>query len=239
MSVTPEQLAAYADGELDEATARAVEQAVAMDHDLQGQLAAHRALKARLSTHFAPIAEQAVPGHLSRLLQTGTESGLDTGEVVNLADARKRRSPLLPSSRRWLRYLGPALAASLILAIVGIGLRPSARYADGPLATTLDGQLAADQTGNEPVQVLISFRDRNGEFCRGYAHGSVSGIVCRNDRGWKVIHQFEGGPSASTEFRQAGSGGEQLFAAAQEMAAGAALDEAEERAARANDWKRP
>ena len=60
ISITPERLAAYADGELDGETARAVETAIAADPALQAQVAAHRALKARLSAHFAPIAAQPV-----------------------------------------------------------------------------------------------------------------------------------------------------------------------------------
>ena len=42
---------------------------------------------------------------------------------------------------------------------------------------------------------------------------------------------------ASTEFRQAGSADAAIMAAAQDMAAGSALESAAEKAARANGWK--
>src|SRR5690606_11603626 len=66
MTIPPELLAAYADGELDAEAARAVEAEIAGNPALQAQLAAHRALRARLAAHFAPIAEQPVPERLKQ-----------------------------------------------------------------------------------------------------------------------------------------------------------------------------
>lgn len=234
MSVTPEQLAAYADGELDAAAARAVEAELAKSADLQAQLAAHRALKARLAAHFAPIAQQPVPEHLEALLRDAASTKPDDGKVIDLGSARERRSVRQP--RGWARYVGPALAASLILAIVGIGLRPSGNLAEGALAEALDKQLAAEQTGGEPVRILISFRDKAGAYCRGYAEAGGNGIACREDRGWRIVQKFTGAGAGSSEYRQAGSGTEQLFEAAQDRANGDAFDDRAERAAKDRRW---
>lgn len=245
MSVTPEQLAAYADGELDAAMARTVEQALAQSTELQARLAAHRALKARLAAHFAPVAAEPVPDRLTRLLQAQLlqeppPARPDDGTVIDFAAARERQAmrPPRTGARAWARYVGPALAASLILAIVGFGLRPSGQYAQGALADALGQQLTAGQTGGEPVRILISFRDRLGAYCRGYAQSSGTGIACRDDSGWKIVQRFGSEAPAAGEYRQAGSGAEQLFAAAQNLASGAALDDNAERAAIAQDWQR-
>ena len=106
MSVTREQIAAYADGELTGAELAEVEAALAADPALAEQVERHRELKKRLGAHFAPFAEQPVPERLTTLLQTGAESA----GVVSFAAERRRRG-LAPMVRRWAPIAGPALAA--------------------------------------------------------------------------------------------------------------------------------
>jgi hypothetical protein len=227
--ITPELLAAYADGELDAETARAVEAEIAQKPDLQAELAAHRALRARLAAHFAPIAEKPVPEPLRQAVLAGEEP-----RVIDFAtEARKRRAPAAPG--RWMRIAGPALAASLVLALVGLSLWPSGDYARGDLAETLDGQLVATQAADAPVRILISFRDKQGHYCRGFAGEARSGIACRDDSGWRLHRLYEGSAPASTEFQQAGSA--ELMAAIQNMAAGPALDAEDEARAARLGWR--
>ena len=98
MTVTREDLAAYADGELPPERAQQVAQAVERDPELVQQLAAHRALKDRLAGHFAPIAEQPVPDRLSAMLAR------ETAPVSDIATAREKRqaelNALLPDVTR-------------------------------------------------------------------------------------------------------------------------------------------
>jgi anti-sigma factor RsiW len=61
MSISPEMLAAYADDQLDGAERAMVEQALAQDPALAQEVATHRALRARLVAHFAPILEETLP----------------------------------------------------------------------------------------------------------------------------------------------------------------------------------
>ena len=230
-SITPERLAAYADGELDGETARAVETAIAADPALQAQVAAHRALKARLSAHFAPIAAQPVPERLRAAVFTPQEA-----EVVDIAAARARRERQMP---RWTWIAGPALAASLALAFFGLGRdpAPTGPYAGGALAQALDDQLAATQRPDAPVRVLLSFRDAGGRFCRGFSGASESGIACRDSAGWRLEKRFGGTERAATEYRQAGNEAADVLAAAQDMAAGPALDAPGEAAAAKRGWQ--
>lgn len=227
MTPTPEQIAAYADGQLEGAELAAVEAAVSADPALRRQVAAHRALRDRLAGHFAPIAEEPVPDRLAALLAQPATN------VVNLADARARRSGL----PRWIWAAGPALAASLVLAVMVTNRSgQSAGYADAQLAAALDNQLVADQPASAPVRVLLSFRDRSGTYCRAFSGQAASGIACRDTSGWKLRSLGAAPAGGGTEYRQAGSDAA-IMQAAQAMAAGPALDADQERAARSGGWR--
>ncbi len=239
MRVTEELLAAYADGELDPARQAEVESAIADDPALGRKVAAHRALKVTLAAHYAPIAQEPVPPSLAALLATpAQDSGLGAAEVVSLAAARQKRG--LPAAlRRWAPLAGPALAASLILAIVQPWQAGTPEgYAGGDLAAALDTQLAATQVDQTGTRILLSFARADGDLCRAWRGADSGGIACRDDTGWKIERQFALGAAQGTEFRQAGSETD-LLAAAQYMAAGEALDAEGERAARARGWKQP
>lgn len=239
MSVTEEMLAAYADGELGGAEQAEVEAAIAADPALARKVKAHLALRATLSAHYAPIAEEAVPPGLAALLVRPTQdAGVGEAGVVSFAAARQKRG-LAPAVRRWAPIAGPALAASLVLAILQPWQASTPEgYAQGGLAAALDTQLAATQPDEAGTRILLSFARENGDLCRAWRGDDTGGIACRDETGWKIEQQFALGDPQGTEFRQAGSDAE-LLAAAQNMAAGDALDAEAERAARARGWKQP
>lgn len=226
MTPTPEQLAAFADDQLEGTERAGVAAAIAADPMLAQQVEAHRALKARLGRHLAPIAQQPVPDHLAALLRPQQD------KIVNLPTAwiARRRLP------RWTWIAGPALAASLVLAIA-LGPHQTEGYADTEVARALDSQLVADQPANGRVKVLLSFRDASGNFCRAYESGSQAAIACRDTSGWKLTDRADaqGAKPSAGQFRQAGSPGS-ILARAQSMAVGAALDAQQEVAARQVSW---
>ena len=127
--------------------------------------------------------------------------------------------------RRWAPIAGPTLAASLVLAVwqPWQGNAPPEGYADASLAAALDTQLAATQPDDAETRILLSFEAAGGELCRAFSGGTLSGIACRDQTGWRLERMINRGPAQTTEFRQAGSE-QQLFAAAQEMAVSGALD---------------
>lgn len=224
---TPEQIAAFADGQLEGAELERIAAAVAADPALEKQVAAHRALAQRLGAHFAPVAAEPVPDHLAALLKAPQDN------VASLADARARRK----GPPRWAWLAGPALAASLVLALT---LRPAndAGYADAQLASALDSQLVAGQQADAPVRVLLSFRDSGGAYCRAFERAASAAIACRDAQGWQLRNHSSAssGGAPAGEYRQAGSAGD-VLAAAQAMAAGPALSAEEELAARRNGWR--
>jgi hypothetical protein len=232
MMISPDLLAAYADDELDAETARRVEMAIADSPQLQADLAAHHALRKRLAAHFSPIAEQPIP----ELLRQAVMGDEEASNVIDLAaQARKRHAPLMPA--RWARVVGPALAATLVLALIGFGLRPSnSNYAQGDLAQALNDQLVATQKTDSPVRVLLSFQDKQGHYCRGFTGQARSGIACRDDRGWRLIKILDGTQGGYTEYRQAGNPDMAVMAAIQDMAEGEALDAAQEDRALRQGW---
>ncbi len=230
MSVTPEVLAAFADGELDDLTSARVSRAIAADPGLAAQLEAHLALKAQLGAHFAPILAQPVPERLTEPLDQARK-------VVDFAAVRARRKVWQVPA--W-RFAGPALAACLVIALLiprGDDAAPEVgRVASGALAQLLD-ESPSGATASAGGRILLSFRDNAGRVCRGYAGTAQSGIACHESDGWRIRVVAPGERTQTVDYRQAGSGAAEVMEAAQALAAGPAFDAAEEQAARANGWK--
>lgn len=228
MTIDPELLMAYADGELGPIEAKRVERAIAADPALGEEVTRHRALRARLDGHFAVVAEEPVPDRLAAMIRTS---------AVDLPTRRNHRR--MPT---WAPWSG-AVAAALVLGLfVGRGLpeqgvvqtRDGQLFAAGSLAGALDHELAAN---NGAVQMIVSFRDREGRYCRVFRSPPADGIACHEAKGW-ALRQTMGGSRASTSsYAQAGSADAALMAAAQELMAGEPLDATAEKRARAAGWK--
>lgn len=226
MTISREDIAAFADGELTGERQAEVAAAVAADPTLAADVEAHRALKARLAGHFAPIAEQPVPDHLAAMLRP------KEAEVVDFAAARerveaKRRLP------RWSLYAGPALAASLALAL--FLPRGGSDELDPQLLAALDSQLVSEQPSDGDTRILLSFRNREDQFCRAYSVPGRSAIACRTSGGWEDRAEVEYSPGSSTDYRQASTN--PIFEQVQEMADGPALDAEQEAAALKSGWR--
>ncbi|MBX7496995.1 hypothetical protein K3172_14125 [Qipengyuania sp. 6B39] len=226
MTITREDLAAFADGELSGEREAEVAAAIAADPALALEVEAHRALKAKLAGHFAPIAEQPVPEALAALLQPREAEVVDFAAARERVEARRR----IP---RWGWVAGPALAASLALALF---LPRGGSSLDEELVASLDNQLVADQAADAETRILLSFRNRKDELCRAYTVPGRSGISCKTASGWEQRADVEYAANSSTDFRQASTN--QIFEQVQEMAEGPALDAQAEAEAKANGWRR-
>lgn len=235
MSVTPEMIAAFADGELDGEERARVEAAIAADPELALQVERHHRLKAMLASRYAPIAAAPVPDRLTDLIAPPARPDAVSGEVVSLAEARARRG-LAPMVHRWLPVAGPALAASLVLAIWQPWQRAEPTgYAPAELANVLESRLVADQPADASPRVLLSFAARDGRLCRAWRDAARGGIACRDADGWKIERALRLGGVGTGEYRQAGTDAD-LLTAAQDMAAGDALDADAERRAKKRGW---
>lgn len=231
-------LAAYADGQLSLEQAREVEQVLVADPAARAVVDAHRDLRDQLAAHFDPILTAQVPDRLTALLRSKDERG---AEIIDFAAAaHKRAKPFVPG--RWVRFAGPALAATVVLGLVGVGLRErgsrtDSEFAGVEVASALDNQLVASQPADARVRVLLSFKDRRGAVCRAYAASGQSGIACHEGGGWRIAKHFGGDARSTGDYRQAESANTAAMNAAQDMAPEGALDAASEAEARQQGWR--
>jgi hypothetical protein len=232
MKFSHETLMAYADGELDAETRRAIEAEMAIDPQLAQEIDRHRALRVDVGRAFAGVLTEPVP---DRLLRTATKT---------------RTAP----RRQWSWPEWTSIAASLVIGVFGgyLMLRPErvngiiASAADGhviasgALAQALSEQLSSQD--DSAVDIGLSFRSKSGEYCRTFATheaNPVVGFACRDAEVWR-IDMLATPPSAESrgDYRMAST---QLPApilqAIAERMQGEALDEDEEAIARQHRWR--
>jgi hypothetical protein len=220
-------LMAYADGELDEVSRARVERALAEDPELRARLAQQQRLRATLAAHYGPAAEEEVPERLRAMLETN---------VVRFAPAGPR--PLWQSLAALAAtlVLGLALGRTLLAPAVPVGIAHGTMVAQGPLADALETQLASAQPADAATRIGLSFAASDGRLCRTFDGAAVSGLACRDDRGWQLVMTTAapGGPRG--DYRQAGSS-PLVAQAAQELMTGEAFDAEAERRARDSGWR--
>ncbi|WP_260927003.1 hypothetical protein [Novosphingobium sp. 9] len=256
MSVSDNDLAAFADGELAPDEAERVRAALAADPALAQRLEAQRKLRAMLGAHLDPVLEEPVPPVWTAMIEkaraskgeVAAEPEAEAAPVIDFAAAKAQREalPLTPPRTAWLWRAGPAIAASLVLGLfLGTQLVPRGQvverggqlFAAGALKRGLDTQLASAQADGG-VRILTSFRRGDGDFCRVYEASASAGLAC-HDQGHWVLERTTGRESGETgEYRQAGSAEADLMTAAQDMAKGDPLDATAEQQARASGWEK-
>lgn len=206
---------AWVDGELHGAEAERVEAAVANDAEWRALAERHRRMKARFAAAFDPIARP-------------------PAEVISLAEVRARRAAAAAPTRGWRRWAaGGAIAASLVAGLFVLQDRDGAGGGGvpAPVAVALNDQLSGDAG---PVRVALSFRDRNGRYCRSFTGETLSGVACRAGKDWQMRYTAPGAAPA-TDYRMAGIDGARAKAI-MGMIAGEPLDRSQEDAARRADW---
>ncbi|MBL0922888.1 MAG: anti-sigma factor [Sphingomonadaceae bacterium] len=230
MSFDRATIAAYVDGELDLVTSRRIEKSIAEDAGVAKAVEDERALRARLSARFDPVAQEPVPNRLAALL---------SGNVDNSLSERRLPKWYRPSVLQW-----GAMAASLVVGMMigGTALDRDGGYvrdnggrivAAGALADALDSQLASTQASTAKVRIGISFANADGQYCRTFESASLDGIACKAGSDWQLRRTMTGGDTS--DYRQASAG--ELVEAAAGMMADDPLDAAAEKAAAENGWR--
>ncbi|TLY90096.1 MAG: hypothetical protein E6K23_03330 [Gammaproteobacteria bacterium] len=245
MNFSDETVMAYADGELDAASRAAVEAAMATDPQLAQRVARHRALRERLRAALDPVLDEPPP---ERLLE-GVRGAPAPRRAANVVALKRKAAP------RWSWPQWGAIAASLVGGVLlgplllrapaGAALvtRDGQVLASGVLARALTEQLASDQPRGAPVQIGVSFRARNGDYCRTFVlreQSALAGLACRGREAWRleVLAQTPAQPAAAADYRPAGSALPASVARTlDELIAGEPLDAAGETGARARGWK--
>jgi hypothetical protein len=241
MRFSDEMLMAYADGELDLVACAEIEAAMAKDPAVARAVERHRLLAGRIHTAYDGVLEEPVPADLAALVADPEDA-----RVVELASARAARRIAVGN---WRLPAWTAIAASMLLGLfVGLLLF---RGSSGPYEETDRGLLArgelaeglatelASAPGHSKVRIGVSFRNREGNFCRSFTYereAPIAGLACHSGEDWKIRVLAET-PASSGELRAAASMPMAVLQAVDVSIAGQALDAAAEEKAREAGWR--
>jgi hypothetical protein len=194
---------------------------------------------------FEKVLDQPVPDRLARSARGAAATESKQGGNVLQFPARTGRTPATAwHAREWW-----AMAASLVLGAViswrvftldagPIVAAPEGLVARGQLASALEGQLASEQSGTEPVHIGLTFRARDGNYCRSFVLtvSRTAGLACRTESTWQVA-VTDSSTLSHGELEPASSGVTPAVLRAIEIRAdGATLDAEGEQRARAAGW---
>ncbi len=211
MHFSDQILMAFAEGELDEATRRAVEDAMREDQALARRVAQYKARPEQRSDVFATFgpAEGAPPRRkppLRAVVSRGTVVQLDAVRASRAA-SHAQAAPAEPE-RRWAWLEWTALCLSLVFGLLAgaffsaqwhaeergatpIGGRDGGLLAQGALAAALSQQLSGAAPPTQGgARIGLSFVSMEGQYCRTFSVGRpghyLAGLACRSGQEWKL-----------------------------------------------------
>ena len=198
-----------------------------------------QAERRRLAAAFDGVLTEPIPDRLSALLREPVATAAPPpAPVVDLAAVRAQRR----SMNHWMAWGG--MAASLVLGTV-IGTRlpsdatggtDSRALARGPLAQALDTQLASTPLGD--IAVPISFKAKDGRWCRSFSSPQNAGLACRDADGAWALQVLTAAVPTSSGMRQAGTALPPAVLSAIDAAmTGETLNAEQEKAARDSGWR--
>jgi hypothetical protein len=244
MKFSDEMLMAYADGELDLVARAEIEAAMARDPKVAAAVERHRALASRVRSAYGGVLEEPVPEKLASLV-----AGPGAAPVVELAAMRTvRDARAMPGGWRLPQWA--ALAASVAIGLfVGLLLMrgPAAPYEETAAGLVARGELdealttrLASSADDADVRVGISFRDREGGYCRTFhmhRDAPLAGLACRSGEEWK-LEVLATAPAHRGELRPAAAMPMAVLHAVDAAIEGEPLDAAAESAARDAGWRK-
>ncbi|QYF91750.1 hypothetical protein KY495_13180 [Massilia sp. PAMC28688] len=251
MSYSDETLMAFADGELDEATRREVEQAMRQDPALAAKVRQHQALRANVFGAYAGTLDEEVPQRL--------QAAARSSKVVHLNNVRPLRNAPPPAAppadkRSWSWPEWGALAATLVMGVIAGGLgtqelggaqqfasfdaKAGALTAEGRLDEALSQQLASAGTEADFVRLGVSFVSKEGSYCRSFTLPQTAGLACRSGNQWRIPVMATTVVAGAGAYRQASAMPSAVLDAIDERISGKALDANAEKVAQMQGWKR-
>ena len=247
MNYDDQTLMAYADGELDEVQRAEIAAAMEQDPELAHRVQRQRALRAEVAGAFASVIDQPLPERLVAATRGGgVESAQRTQPRAEVVQFPGRVAP--PVGRQWGGRQWAAMAASLVLGVLlSLKLFTSpeplmtashgALAASGALARALDQQQASTQRESDLVQIGVTFRTRDGRYCRSFAlrAADTAGLACHVDGEWQ-IPVTAAAPAAEGGLRPAASPPPAVLQAIEARISGEPLDAADEELARRSGW---
>lgn len=181
MKFSQEMLMAYADGELDAETRRAIEAEMALDPQVAQEVERQRALRAEVGAAFAGVLGEQMP---DRLLRAAT------------------KAKPAPQRRQWAWPHWTSIAASLVIGVfAGRALLQPPGAQDQMIVSGTDGHIVAggaldralsEQLSSQDgagIHIGLTFRSHSGEYCRTFGTRgalNVVGFACRDAEAWRI-----------------------------------------------------
>ncbi|MFG6432756.1 hypothetical protein [Roseateles sp. LYH14W] len=190
-----------------------------------------KAERRRLSAAFDGVLSEPVPDRLTALLAEPVP------QVVDLGAMRAQRRGM----SNWAAWGG--MAATLVLGtLIGTRLAPPGMDEAGRVLVTGDIDEALNRHlasfSPDAVNVQVSFKAKDGRYCRTFSTDASAGLACRQPDGAWVLKHLAALPASGGAMRQAASSlPASVLAAVDETIAGEALNAAQEQAARDAGWK--
>jgi hypothetical protein len=169
--------------------------------------------------------------------------------VVDLAARRASRSrPAFGGAARPWALLAAGVAAGVLVVSLFTNRSPGLYsthgrelVAQGGLAQALDRNLASAPESAAPIRVGLSFKARDGRYCRTFtvAASSLAGLACREGLAWDIrAAVFTRSASTEGAYRTAAaSTPAPIVAAVQDLIEGSPLDAKGEAEAKARGWR--
>jgi hypothetical protein len=192
-----------------------------------------KAERRRMAAAFDGVLNEPVPDRLKALLAEPAPAA----QVVDLGAVRAQRRGM----SSWAAWGG--MAATLVLGtLMGTQLTSPGMDRAGELLVSGDIERALNRhlAGFSPdaVNVQLSFKAKDGRYCRTFSTDASAGLACRQPDGAWVLKHLAALPRSGGQMRQAASGlPPSLLAVIDETIAGDALNPAQESAARDAGWK--
>jgi hypothetical protein len=243
MGITDQLLMAYVDGELSPDLAALILSRMESEPDLLERLERHQRLRSEVSDAYGPVMVEPLPPDLAALL-------VQEGAKVAASTARLAQGFAFQGFGK----LWPMCAAVAAAAVIGVGLSEALHrndpvalsrgwiVASGPLARSLEHNLAADASGSG-ARIVASFEDRSGRYCRVFQArgGHEDGVACKNDGRWQVVALANAvGSEPPGGSRLASSAlAAPVATAMNQFQASSVLTPEQERQARTQQWRGP
>ncbi len=250
--LTDEILMAFADGELDEAVRRAVDEAMLHDPQLRQRVAEYtrsrRLVQTALSTEVYLAVPSALRANVMRQVSHSERKASDHPETALMGGSGTHRATVVARSRL-PQYLLP-LAASIAVIAIGIGMFFAGRWTD---SNGLSQQSLVARLSSPPVQaalgtapsgqpqslaagefrVIATYKSGSGALCREFtlqdASGKANAVACRSKSDWNVTFAMVE-PAQTTGYAPA-DGADPISSYLQGLNAGEPLEPSVERKA--------
>jgi hypothetical protein len=214
MTFDDDTLGAYVDGELDHTTVAEIEAAATTDAVLAARIDKARRLKALLGSAFASVTAEPTAARFMRAVAGG--SSPTSAEIIRFQGKPQIKAKAMqakaakPASRQagpgaGLWTMAACLAAGVILGVIAPWKTTTETTLSPNRAVTVALNRQASGPGAGPVRIGLSFKAKDGAYCRTFQAGATAGLACREGQAWAVRAAAPAVVVADTAYRTASS----------------------------------